>query len=93
MFTADEAWRYCEPWLRTLAAAPDGTRNSTLNAAAKVFSHFGEDFWPIEWAYDTLVAAVPPKEHGIRGWDARATIASAYRSSGRDWRAERDYAR
>jgi hypothetical protein len=92
-YTQAEAWRFCEPWVRALAAAPDGRRNAALNDAAKVLSHFGEEFWSIEWAYETLVAAVPPKESGRRMWDARQTIASAYRSAERDWRAERDWHR
>lgn len=92
-FTFDEAWRYCEPWLRQLAHAPDGQRNATLNDAAKVFSHFGEEFWPVEWAWETLAGAVPPKEGGRRMWDARGTIASAYKSAEHDWRAERDWHR
>lgn len=92
-YTQAEAWRFCEPWLRALQAAPDGRRNAALNDAAKVMSHFGPEFWPVEWAYETLVAAVPPKESGRRMWDARATIASAYRSAEHDWRAERDWHR
>jgi hypothetical protein len=92
-FTQAEAWRYCEPWVRELVHAPDGRRNAALNDAAKVLSHFGEEFWSIEWAWETLVAAVPPKENGRRMWDARQTIASAYRSAAGDWRAERDWQR
>lgn len=95
LFTQEEAWRFVEPHLRALAGAPDGTRNARLNDAAKAFSHFGDDFWPTAWAFETLVGAVPPKEPGTghRGWDARQTIASAYRSAERDWRAERDWPR
>lgn len=92
-FTQAEAWRYCEPWLRALQTAPDGRRNAALNDAAKVFSHFGGEFWPVEWAYETLVAAVPPKESGRRMWDARSTITSAFRSAAGDWQAVRDWHR
>lgn len=94
-FTFEEAWRYCEPWLRALAAAPDGRRNAALNDAAKVLSHFGPEFWPVEWAYETLVATVPAKDPGtgVRVWDPRSTITSAFRSAEGDWRAERDWHR
>src|SRR6185503_41206 len=89
-FTREEAYRYCEPFVAELRAAPDGDRNAALNRAAKVLSHFGEEFWSAESAWQALLDAVPPKEPGAgaRTWDARQTIASAYRSAGRDWRAE-----
>lgn len=89
-FTREQAWAYCEPWLRALREAPDGERNYRLNQAAKVFSHFAQPagFWTDEWAWQALIDAIPPKEHGTRSWDARSTIASAWRSAVRDWRAE-----
>jgi len=89
-FTREEAYRFCERFVAELRNAPDGDRNAALNRAAKVLSHFGEEFWSVESAWQALLDAVPPKEPGTgpRTWDANQTIASAYRSAGRDWRAE-----
>lgn len=91
-FTYREAIEFCRPAIERLRAAPDGTRNSTLNEAAKVLSHFVDvpGFWSSEQAVEWLTEAIPPKTPGTgrRAWDARATIASAFRSAQRDWRAE-----
>ena len=89
-FTYAEAIEFCRPAIERLRHAPDGARNSTLNEAAKVLSHFVDvaGFWSSETAIEWLLDAIPPKESGRRMWDARTTIASAFRSAEHDWRAE-----
>lgn len=91
-FTYAEANEFCRPAIERLRSAPDGARNSALNEAAKTLSHFVDvpGFWSSETAVEWLLAATPEKTPGTgrRAWDARATIASAFRSAEHDWRAE-----
>lgn len=89
-FTLQQAWGYCSPYLGKLSRAPIGGINNELNIAAKVFSHFGEEFWSRyqaeQWLLDALqCTAYDP--NGPRNWRAEDTIESAYSSRDRDWKA------
>lgn len=54
-FTLDQAREFCVKYgLEPLVAAQNGTRNNTLNVAAKVMGHFGPEFWPREFAEEKL---------------------------------------
>lgn len=87
-FTVTQAWEFVRPHLDALARARSGSINTTLNAAAKALSHFGDDFWPHSQAVTWLMDALSYTEYDGRTWRAEATIRSAYDSAERDWRAE-----
>jgi hypothetical protein len=89
-FTLQQAWDYCTPYLEKLSRAPIGGINNELNTAAKVFSHFGEEFWSRyqaeRWLLDALhYTSYDPS--GPRNWLAEDTIESAFSSRGSDWKA------
>lgn len=88
-FTRAEAAKFVEGdlvvGLVALRAARNGERNSTLNVAAKMLSHFMPTFWTDEQAVTLLVGARDD-------WDdmreVYGTIQSAFNSSAGDWVAE-----
>ncbi len=88
-FTHEQAEIFCAPYLEKLRNAFDGEINSTLNTAAKVFSHFVPDFWSQEDAQDLLLDALSHTEYDGQTWHAETTIDSAFTSTEAksDWKA------
>lgn len=87
-FTEAQAITFCKPYLDALRAAQPGEINIRLNDAAKVLSHFIGPFWSETDARAWLHNALKPTAYDGATWKADDTIASAFRSSARDWRAE-----
>ena len=85
-FTDEEAEKFCAPFLNALRDATEGSRNNRLNAAAKVLSHFVPAFCTREKAEELLDEALDPEYPRA---EARATIASAFASADKDWKAQR----
>jgi putative DNA primase/helicase len=88
-FTLAEARAFCRTALKDLAGAQDGEINVRLNSAAKMLSHFGEEFWSQEAAEGWLLEALACTGYDGRTWKAEDTIRSAYGSSSSSWTAER----
>lgn len=84
-FTHDQAVEFCRPWMDALSVAGEGTRNHTLNIAAKVLSHFVPAFWTRPQAETWLTNALDPS---YPREEADRTIDSAFRSADTDWVAE-----
>lgn len=88
-FTLAEAKTFCRPALAALADAQDGEINVRLNDAAKILSHFGEEFWARDAAEEWLVEALSSTAYDGQSWLAQDTINSAYDSADSSWVAER----
>lgn len=86
-FTRAAAIEFCRPHLDALRAASVGTINDRLNDAAKALSHFIGPFWSEPDATGWLMNALDATAYDGATWQASATIASAFRSAGQDWRA------
>ncbi len=85
-FTQDQAVEFCKPHMARLRAAKQGTRNDSLNIAAKSLSHFVPAFWSREQAEGFLYKALDP---AYPRDEAERTIESAFRSAAGDWVAEK----
>jgi hypothetical protein len=85
-FTQEQAIGFCKPHMARLRAAKEGTRNDSLNTAAKALSHFVPAFWSRAQAESYLYKALDP---AYPQDEAARTVESAFGSAAGDWVAEK----